>query len=75
VLYLNGKEIYRHTTGRAFRFDQDEVAGIRLQPGVNRLVFKVVNQARNWAGSVRFTDADDQPVEGIRVTLDPGSVR
>jgi len=34
-------------------------------------VFKVVNEVGNWAGSIRFTDAQGDPVKGIKVTLDP----
>jgi len=33
--------------------------------------FKVVNQVGDWTCSVWITDAADQPVKGITVTLDP----
>jgi len=36
-------------------------------------VFKVVNELRDWEGSVRFTDAQGNPVKGIKVTLEPES--
>ena len=51
--------------------DQDEVRVVELKPGLNVLVFKVVNIVRYWKGSIRFTDAQGNPVKGIRVTLDP----
>jgi hypothetical protein len=70
-IYLNGKEIYRNELARACVPDQDEVAGIELRAGLNMLVFKVVNEIKDWQGSVRFTDAAGQPLKGIRVTLDP----
>jgi hypothetical protein len=34
-------------------------------------VFKVVNETREWKGSIRFTDAAGQPLKAVRVTLDP----
>jgi hypothetical protein len=35
------------------------------------LVFKVVNGIGAWMGSIRFTDAQGNPVKGIKVMLDP----
>jgi hypothetical protein len=35
------------------------------------LVFKVVNELAEWKGSIRFTDAQGNPVKGIKVALDP----
>ncbi len=46
-------------------------AGVELKAGLNVLVFKVVNEAYDWRGSVRFTDAAGQPVKDIWVTLTP----
>ena len=45
--------------------------GIALNAGLNVLVFKVANEALEWKGSVRFTDAAGQSLKGVRVTLDP----
>ena len=71
-VYLNGKEIYRYDgPGRALVPDQDQARGVVLKPGINPLVFKVVNEKGEWRGSIRFTDAGGQPVKGIRVTLAP----
>ena len=44
---------------------------IALNAGLNVLVFKVVNETASWKGSIRFTDAQGNPVKGIKVTLDP----
>jgi eukaryotic-like serine/threonine-protein kinase len=74
-VYLNGKEIYRWAEPRSFAPDQDTVSGIELKAGLNVLVFKVVNETRDWLGSIRFTDAAGQPVKGIRVTLSPPPLR
>jgi hypothetical protein len=70
-VYLNGKEVYRYEQPRPFEPDQDEVKGLELKAGLNVLVFKVVNETRDWRGSIRFTDAAGGPVKGIRVTLTP----
>ena len=70
-VYLNGKEVYRCEQPRPFEPDQDEVRGIELKAGLNVLVFKVVNETRDWRGSIRFTDAAGQPVRDIQVLLTP----
>jgi len=70
-LYLNGKEIYQSREMRGWTPDEDVVANVELKAGINVLVFKVVNGASDWQGSVRFTDAAGRPVKGLRVTLAP----
>jgi hypothetical protein len=70
-VYINGKEIYRGTGQHTYVADQVVVQGVELNAGLNVVLFKIVNERGGWAGSVRFTDAAGQPVEGIRVTLDP----
>jgi hypothetical protein len=70
-VYLNGNLIHRFPVGRAFAADQDTVPDIALNAGLNVLVFKVVNEFRDWKGSIRFTDAQGNPVNGITVTLEP----
>jgi hypothetical protein len=70
-IYLNQREIYRQPHPKSWEPERDTVPGIELKPGVNVLVFKVVNELGPWSGSVRFTDAQGNPVKGIKVTLDP----
>jgi len=70
-VYLNGKRVYNHPFVRGYFADQDTTPDIVLNAGLNVLVFKVVNEAGPWQGSVRFTDARGNPVKGIKVTLDP----
>ena len=70
-VYLNGKQVYRSPVPRGFVADQDTVPDLALNAGLNVLVFKVVNEASDWKGSIRFTDAQGNPVKGIKVTLDP----
>jgi WD40 repeat protein/class 3 adenylate cyclase/tRNA A-37 threonylcarbamoyl transferase component Bud32 len=69
-VYLNGKQIYKYPAMRNFVADQDTVA-VALSAGLNVLVFKVVNETLDWQGSIRFTDAQGNPVKGIKVTLAP----
>ena len=70
-VYLNGKLIHRYPVGRGFVADQDKGPDIALNAGLNVLVFKVVNEFLDWKGSVRFTDAQGNPVKGITLTLNP----
>jgi hypothetical protein len=70
-VYLNGKQIHKYALPRAFVEDQDTVPDIILNAALNVLLFKVVNETADWKGSIRFTDAQGDPVKGIQVTLKP----
>jgi WD40 repeat protein/class 3 adenylate cyclase len=70
-VYLNGKQVHKSPFARGFVADQDTVPDIALNAGLNVLVFKVVNESREWQGSIRFTDAQGNPVKGIKVSLTP----
>ena len=70
-IFLNEREVYRITNPQSWEPDRDTVSGIELQAGLNVLVFKVVNELRDWDGSIRITDAAGQALKGIRVSLDP----
>jgi len=70
-IYLNGEQVYRRVEVRPYEAPEEVVAGRELKAGVNVLVFKVVNEAGPWLGSVRLTDAQGNPVKGIKVTLAP----
>jgi WD40 repeat protein len=69
--YLNGEEVYRWAETRSYLRERDVRAGLKLRPGVNVLVLKVINETQDWLASVRVADADGQPVKGIFVTLNP----
>jgi hypothetical protein len=47
------------------------VSDIALQAGLNVILFKVVIVKGDWAGSIQLTDAEGNPVKGIKVTLTP----
>jgi hypothetical protein len=70
-IYLNGQQVHRVPVPRTFIVDQDLVPGITLKSGLNLVVFKVLNERVHWKGSIRFTDAQGDPVTGIEVTLTP----
>jgi hypothetical protein len=70
-IYLNGREIYRCGSARALHEDTDTVDDVTLQPGVNVLVFKVVNEASEWKGCLRLVDRSGLPAQGIEVRLTP----
>ncbi len=70
-IYLNGKQIYENLRGRALLPDEDTVSNVELRSGINVVVFKIVNGEELWKGSLRFTEKDGQPVQGIEVTLNP----
>lgn len=70
-VYLNGKQVHKSAVARAFSTDQDVVPEITLQAGLNVIVFKVVNQDFGWQGSIRLTDAKDDPAKDVQVTLTP----
>jgi hypothetical protein len=44
---------------------------VMLRPGMNVLVFKVVNESQEWLGCVRLVDADGKPAQGIQARRTP----
>lgn len=64
-VWLNGKEVFKHTEARATDKDQD-TTDVNLKKGVNVLVVKVVNEKQEWSFCVRFTDADDKPLTNLK---------
>jgi hypothetical protein len=63
--------VYQHRKVRHVRRDEDTVENVRLNKGMNVLVFKVVNEAADWKACVRFVDQDGKPVQGLRVSITP----
>ena len=70
-VYLNGKAIYSWDKSGTYMADHHEEPDVSLKAGLNVLVFKVVNSDLGWEASVRFTDKEGKPVNGLTVTLDP----
>jgi hypothetical protein len=72
-VYLNGKPVHKYAFWGGLVADQDMVTDLTLNAGLNVLVFKVVNELGPWQGSIRFTDAQGNPVKGIHTTLNPNA--
>ena len=70
-VYLNGEQVLQRSAPSTLTLDDFEVKGIRLNQGINVLLFKLVNEGWGWAGCLRLTDQDGSAVKGIKVTLDP----
>ena len=72
-VYLNGTEVYKTLFGdSAFTADRNAVK-VRLNRGLNTLLFKGVSTMGGVRASIRLSDRDGKPVKGIKVTLTPES--
>lgn len=69
-VYLNDKAVITFAEGRTIDKDQDN-AVVTLNKGVNRVVFKVINDSNNWQGCIRFADKDGKPLKGLKTKLAP----
>lgn len=67
-VYLNGKPVFKHLEDRPVDKDQDEVADVTLKQGTNVLVMKVINNYGEWKACARFTDAGDNPLQGLKAS-------
>ena len=70
-IFVNGKEVVKFTETRAIDKDQDKAEGVKLNKGVNVIVFKLINEVNDWQGAVRFTDKDGKPVKNLVVKTSP----
>ncbi len=70
-LYLNGKQLLRFEETRTLDKDTETAENVTLNKGVNTIVFKVINEANNWQGCVRFTDKDNKPIKMLKLRLEP----
>jgi hypothetical protein len=70
-VYLNGREIYQFRLTRSLDETLDAVGPVRLERGINVLVFKVVNETERWGCCARLVDDAGRPAQGLRVTLTP----
>lgn len=64
-VFWNGEEVLARDVNRRLELDQD-VVGVVLRPGWNRLLLKVAERKGPWAFVVRLTAPDGRPLEGWR---------
>lgn len=70
-VYLNGRQVVKHTESRSLEIDGSRADKVSLQKGVNVIVFKVINENNNWEGCLRFVTSDGKPVTDLKVQLTP----
>jgi hypothetical protein len=70
-VYLNGRQIHRSRSTEFVWEPLDAVGPVRLEPGSNVLMLKVVNETEGWECGARLVDDKGRPVEGLRVKLTP----
>lgn len=70
VVWLNGKELWRHEGARGIQRDEDLI-DVVLPTGESKILLKVYNRAGMWAFFMRFTDPNGAPLKGLRFS--PGA--
>lgn len=70
-VYINGKEVLKHTEPGQIDKDKTESPGITLKKGSNTIVFKVINDKNNWQGALRFKMKDGKAITNLKVKLAP----
>jgi len=64
IVWLNGREVWRHEGIRGLARD-DDIVPVVLPAGDTRILVKVYNRSGMWGFSMRFTDRRGQPLEGL----------
>jgi hypothetical protein len=64
ILWLNGREVWRHDGERGIHRDED-TARATLPAGTSRILMKVYNRADMWGASLRITDEAGQALDGV----------
>lgn len=70
-VYLNGQLVHRSNPARRSVLDEETVEGLTLKAGTNTVVFKILNDAEYWRGSLRVVDGRGGEIPNLRVTLEP----
>lgn len=68
-LWVNGELVHTWHGARGVKRDEDKV-GIRLQRGMNRLLFKVDQGSGGWGLAARLVGVDGEPLSGLTQVLD-----
>lgn|GEM_PF-4909006 len=65
AVWLDGKEVFRKKVARSIAFDQDKIA-VTVPKGGSVLLIKVGQNKENWRLSLRLTNKDGKPADGIK---------
>jgi len=66
---FNDKTVLSVDTRRLYHYDQN-VVGVHLYKGVNKLLIKVCDQTNSWGFSARLTDPDGASIIGISISTE-----
>jgi len=64
LVWLNGKEVWRHEGVRGVKRDDDSVSMV-LPEGTTRVLVKVCNRRGMWGFFMRFADSKGRPLQGL----------
>jgi hypothetical protein len=67
ILWINGREVWRHDGGRGIHRDQDN-ARVTLPAGTSRILMKVYNRVGMWGASLRITDSEGAALPGLSIS-------
>ena len=69
-IYFNGVDIYAFTEARPLMLDADK-GRVTLKPGLNVIVFKIINEQNSWQGAMRLTDKTGAPLSEVKIRRSP----
>jgi hypothetical protein len=69
-IYFNGVDIYVFAEPRTLELDADK-GRVTLKKGLNKIVFKILNEQGNWQGAMRFLDKSGAPLTNLKIKLSP----
>jgi len=67
ILWINGREVWRHDGERGILRDQD-TARATLAKGRNVFLMKLYNRRDMWGASLRITDEGGRAIDGVTIS-------
>ncbi len=64
LVWLNGKEVFRHYRTSGVRIDRYTIP-VTLKQGENTILLKISNASQSWDFYLRLTDEDGNPIQGL----------
>ena len=64
IIWLNGKEVFRHYRTSGIMIDRYETP-VTLNQGENTILIKICNSSQSWDFYLRLTDEDGNPIQGL----------